>query len=243
MPYRRLPNTDSARCKALMKAWQKGKETPPFKLAFTQSTYQKIVTFLPQYEKTIKQVQSAFSVQTERNREYHKLMKKAKLYISHFIQVVNMAIQRGELPAGISEYYSLNGYSNKLPPLTTEEDIIRWGKALIDGEAIRLRRGQNPVTNPTIAVVKVWYEQFLEAHTEQKNLQRSNNRIHRALSELRPKADDIITSVWNEVETSFKDLPDQLKREKAEEYGVVYIFRKNELHNQSFFQPAQAGIS
>jgi hypothetical protein len=243
MPYRRLPNTDSARCRALLKAYQKGKETPPFKLAFTQSTYQKIVSFLPLYEKTIKQVQSAYSVQAVRSREYHKLMKKAKLYISHFIQVVNMAIQRGELPASIREYYSLNGNSNKLPPLTTEEDIIRWGKALIDGEAARILKGQSPVTNPTIAVVKVWYEQFLEALMEQKNLQQSNSRIHSSLSELRPKADDIIISVWNEVETSFKDLPDQLKREKAEEYGLVYIFRKNELHNQSFFQPAQAGIS
>ena len=179
MPYRRLPNTDSARYKALMKACEKGKETPPFKLAFTQGTYQKILSFLPAYDKAIKKQRSAFSIQIENNKEYHRLMKKAKLFISYFIQVVSMAIQRGELPAGTKEYYSLNGYSTKIPPLNTEEDIIKWGKAIIDGEAARIRKGQHPVTNPTIAVVKVRYEQFLEACLNQKSLQQANNRAHK----------------------------------------------------------------
>ena len=96
MPYRRLPNTDNARHKALIKAYEKGKDTPPFKLAFSQSTYQKIVSFLPGFEKKIIHQRSALSKQIERNKDYHSLQKKAKLYISHFIQVVNMAIQRGE---------------------------------------------------------------------------------------------------------------------------------------------------
>jgi hypothetical protein len=238
-----LPNTDNARWKALQRAYQKGKEIPPFKLAFSQSTYQKVMSFLPLFEKAIKHQKSTCSIQVERNKEYHRLMKKARLYISHFIQVVNMAIQRGELPAGIREYYSLNGYNHKLPPLNTEKDIIRWGKALIDGEAARIRKGQHPITNPTIAVVKVRYEQFLEACTNQKNLYQSNDRVHKELAELRPVADKIITTIWNEVEASFRDIPDQLRREKAEDYGLTYIFRKNELRNQGFFQSAQAGIS
>jgi len=62
------------------------------------------------------------------------------------------------------------------------------------------------------------------------------------LSELRPQADNLIASTWNEVENSFKDLPDQMKRERAEDYGLVYIFRKNETRNQNLFQSAQAEI-
>ena len=242
MPYRRLPNTDSARCKALWKACEKGKETPPFKLAFTQGTYQKIVSFLPLYEKAIRKQRETFSVQTDYNKEYHRLMRKARMYISHFVQVVNMAIRRGELPAGTMEHYSLNGHKSKVPPLNTEEDIIKWGKVLIDGEASRIKKGQHPITNPTIAVVKVRYEQFLEACMNQESLQQSNNRAHKELSELRPQADELITAIWNEVENSFKDLPDQLKREKAEDYGLVYVFRKNELQGRNLFLSAHAEI-
>lgn len=243
MPYRRLPNTDNSRLKALLKAYHKGKDTPPFKLAFSQSTYQKIVSFLPGFEKKIIQQKAALSRQIERNKDYHTLQKKAKLYISHFIQVVNMAIQRGEISGTILDYYKLNGHTKKLPPLNTEEEIIKWGERLIEGEKLRIRKGMSPITNPTIAVVKVRYEKFLEAYRHQKNLQQTNNRSLQELSELRPKADDIILHIWNEVEESFKDLPDDLRREKAVEYGLVYVFRKNELNEQDFFSSRRMGIS
>ncbi len=243
MPYRRLPNTDNARHKALLKAYQKGKETPPFKLAFSQSTYQKVVSFLPGFEKKILFQKSALSHQIERNKDYHLLQKKAKLYISHFVQVVNMAIQRGEISSTILDYYNLNGYSKKLPPLNTEEEIITWGEKLIDGETQRVRKGMSPITNPTIAVVKVRYEKFLEAYRNHKNLQLSNNRSLKELADLRPVADDIIVQIWNEVEESFKDLPDDLRREKAMEYGLVYVYRKNELGDQNLFSSRRLGIS
>lgn len=243
MPYRRLPNTDNARHKALLKAYQKGKETPPFKLAFSQSTYQKVVSFLPGFEKKIVLQKSALSNQIERNKDYHSLQKKAKLYISHFIQVVNMAIQRGEISSAILDYYKLNGYAKKLPPMNTEEEIITWGEKLIDGETQRIRKGMSPITNPTIAVVKVRYEKFLEAYRNQKNLQQANNRSLKELADLRPVADDIIVQIWNEVEESFKDLPDDLRREKAMEYGLVYVYRKNELGDQNLFSSRRLGIS
>ena len=243
MPYRRLPNTDNARHKALLKAYQKGKETPPFKLGFSQSTYQKIVSFLPSYEKTILHQKTTLARQIERNKDYHTLMKKAKLYISHFIQVINMAIQRGELSSSILDHYKLNGYSRKLPPLNSEDEVINWGLKIIDGETGRIRNGMSPVTNPTIAVVKVRYEKFLEAYRNQKNLQTANNRALKELADLRPVADNIILQVWNEVEESFKDLPDNLRREKASEYGLVYIFRKNEMNDPGLFNSQKLGIS
>ncbi len=242
MPYRRLPNTDNARHKSLLKAYQRGKEIPPFKLAFSQSTYQRIVSFLPAFEKKILQQKSALTRQIERNKDYHDLQKKAKLYLSHFIQVIHMAIQRGEISASILDFHGLNDYSKKLPPLNTEEDVINWGEKIIEGETQRIRRGMSPVTNPTIAVVKVRYEKFLEAYRYQKNLQVANNRALKELADIRPQADDIILQVWNEVEESFKDLPDDLRREKAMEYGLVYVYRKNEISDQSMFPSRRMGI-
>jgi len=52
MPYRRLPNTDSARIKALKAAYKKGKELPPFKLAFSQSTFVKVELFINSCQKS-----------------------------------------------------------------------------------------------------------------------------------------------------------------------------------------------
>jgi len=243
MPYRRLPNTDNARLKALKKALEKGKEIPPFKLAFSQSSLQKVISFLPTFEKTMLHQKGTFTRQIDKNKDYHSQFKKAKLYISHFIQVVNMSVQRGEQTTSVRDYYKLNGYGKRLPPLNNEEDVIKWGDKIIDGETSRIRKGLSPITNPTVAVVKVRYEKFLEAYRNQKKLQESTNRALQELKTHRPQADDIILGIWNEVEDSFKDLPDNLKREKAAEYGLIYIYRKNEQNNSNLFESSRLGIS
>ena len=239
MPYRRLPNTDNARFIALQTALSKGKELPPFKLAFTQKSLQKTQSFLTRFERAIILHKQSQSRQAKNNKEYYKVLKKAKLYISHFIQVMNMAITRFELPASTRISFGMNEDDKALPVLVSEKDIIYWGKKLIDGECSRTLLGQTPITNPTIAVVKVRHELFLEAHRFQQILKEKSNRALEKLSVLRDEADNIILDIWNEVEASYNDLPDVLKRERAKEYGLVYIYRKNEKDQIHFQKPRQ----
>ncbi len=239
MPYRRLPNTDNARLKALQTALSKGKEIPPFKLAFTQKSFQKTQAFLTRFEKAIILHKQAQSRQIKNNKEYQKVLKKAKLFISHFIQVMNMAITRSELPASTRISFGFNENDKALPMLVSEKDIIYWGKKLLDGESFRTLQGQTPITNPTIAVVKVRHEQLMEAHRFQQILKERNNRALEKLSSLRNEADEIILNIWNEVESSYNDLPDNLKRERAKEYGLAYIYRKNEKDQITFLDSGQ----
>ncbi len=239
MPYRRLPNTDNARVKALQTAYQKGKEIPPFKLAFSQNALQKVQSFLPGFEKRIMEQKQAYTNQVKRNKEYLAHMKKARLYISHFIQVLNMAILRGDIPAAMRIYFNIDENDKRVPALTTEQDIIEWGEKIINGEARRTQKGMSPITNPTIAVVKVRYENFVEAYQNQKTLQKNNTRALNELAAMRPEADEIITQIWDEVEKSFNDLPEDLKREKATDYGIAYVYRKNEISRIKFFEPTK----
>ncbi len=232
MPYRRLPNTDVARLKALKKALEKGKENPPFNLAFSQSTYRKVLSFVPRFEKAMIQYKSTYTNQVRKNNDYIKVQKKAKIYISHFIQVLNMAITRGELPENTRDFFQLSG--TKVPALNTEESLIKWGERIIRGAEERKMKMLTPITNPTDAVVKVRYEAFLDAFRFQKILQKDNKRALDELAALRSEGDNIIVDIWNEVEESFKDMPDNIKREKAEEYGLIYVFRKNELRQINF---------
>jgi len=229
MPYRRLPNTDSARIKALKAAYKKGKELPPFKLAFSQSTFVKVELFINSFEKAMINYKAAYNNQVEKNKDYVAVVKKAKIYLSHFIQVVNMAITRGELHEKTRTLYGMDIDEQKVPSLNTEKEVIEWGKKIIEGEAKRIMSGQQPISNPSIAVVKVRYENFVESFNHQKILQQNTQRMLTELDTLREKADDIILNIWNEVENTFKDLPDDVKREKCTEYGLVYVYRKNEL--------------
>ena len=235
MPYRRLPNTDNARLKALKSALSKGKDLPPFKLAYTQGSFQRLQALLLSYETTISEQRNSYALQLEKSKICTIKLKKARLYITHFIQVVNMAINRGELKTDSLEYFGLQDYDKKLPSLSDHDEVLEWGQKLIEGEYNRRMKGLNPITNPTIAVVKVHYDQFIEAYNNQKHILKRTTLAQDKLARKREEADLLIQQIWNEVEGSYNSLPEELRREKATDYGINYVFRKSELQGQQIF--------
>ena len=239
MPYRRLPNTDSARLKSLKCAHERGKDLPPFKLAFSPTSLRRIQSILPVFEHAIIEHKNSLNIQAEKNKEYQKRLKKVRLYISHFIQVVNMAISRGDLVPDTRSYFELDDEGKKVPSLSTEEEVISWGKRLLDGEQKRRNKGLSPITNPTVAVLNVHFDKFMEYHNYQKSLKRRSVHAQEELNEKRSQVDGVIQQIWNEVENTFNDLPEEMRREKSSEYGLVYVFRKNELNNINLFQTSR----
>jgi len=243
MPYRRLPNTDNARLKALDTAFSKGKELPPFKLAFSQGTLQKLSSIIPAYKTALSENKNTYTLQLEKNKNFHKYQKKAKLYVSHFIQVVNMAIHRGDLAADARTYFGLEKEEKKLPDLNCEQELLTWGQRLIDGEQQRRMKGYPPITNPTIALVKVHLDNFRDAYNNMVNLKKRNNLAQENINTKREQVDQLIQQLWNEVEDTFSDLPEELRREKAGEYGLVYVFRKNELNQINLLKAARFEVN
>ncbi len=239
MPYRRLPNTDQARLKALKTAFDIGRELPPFKLAFEQSTLRLIHGFLHNYEKALIEYKGTYLNQVKRSKEYIQALKRIRLYISHFIQVLNMAITRGELQPSNRSYFGIDENDMKTPLLNSEASVIEWGERILKGEDARRNIGLPAVTNPTAAIVRVRYEKFVDAYRFQKTLQKDNKRSLDNLAALRAEADQIILSIWNEVEQSFKDMPDEERRKSCENYGITYVFRKNELQQVKLPETSQ----
>lgn len=231
MPYRRLPNTDAARIRAMREALAIGRELPPFKLAYTSKSYVKLQAFLPNFENIYQMQRQSMSNQVNSNKKYQEVIKKAKIYINHFLKVMNLAVQRCDLRPDTPSFYGLPNGQASLPTLTSEKDIIELGKRIIEGEVRRQRAGRTSITNPTIAVVKVHYEKFLDAWQFQKTLHKRTAGYSSKIAEMRKEADEIIVKVWNEVESTYSDLLEEQKRSKAEKYGLVYVFRKGELEN------------
>ncbi len=228
MPYRRLPNTDTARLRAMKRAIDISKDIPPFRLAFSMKTLVRLQGFMPVFENAISHQRQTLVNQADKARSNQESARKARLYLTHFLRVMNMAVTRGELSPETRSFYGIATDDAGIPSLTTDNELVAWGKRIIEGEEYRIRRGNSPVTNPTIAVVKVRYEKFLETRNNYKTISRRAAECVNRTSELRQEADDIITTLWNEIETSFSGLTEAEKRASAENYGLVYVFRKNE---------------
>jgi hypothetical protein len=228
MPYRRLPNTDAARLKALKKALEIANKYSPDMLAFKQGTLMKIQALLPLFEQAIMMQKEAHTRQFSNSKEFTASFKKAKLYISHFLQVFNLAVVRGEIKPTARKYFDIDEKNGCLPDLKTENDVLKWGKKVITGENTRVMKTGNPILSPKIAVVKVYYDEFAEKLNFQKMLQSISVRANAKVSSMRPECDEIICRLWNEVEEYYSRETPARKREQAARYGVTYVYRPSE---------------
>ncbi len=198
------------------------------KLAFSNHALEELKAVSTTFENALKQYEADIQVQSEKNKNYKEVFDKAQLYVMHFIQVLFMTIQRGELKEEILTFYQLDEIKGNVPSLNTEEDLLKWGNNIIAGEQKRMQKGGSPVYSPSIALVKVNVEKFNEAAIFQKNLKRNTLRSYERMQKLRQSTNEFISRLWNEIEANFGAEPSKIRRQRAQQYGVVYVFRKKE---------------
>lgn len=230
MPYRRLPNTDQARLSALQNAVQRASEADFMEQVLNYRTLSNAQRFLLQFENQVSQYRENFNGRVSANKQYRHMVQNARMYISHFIQVLNLAVIRGEIKKELKELYKLDVDSHVLPDLSSEEDILVWGQNIIDGEQERTRLGGFPIYNPSISKVKVHYDIFKEHLTNQKMHRKTTNRVYEDLEELRKQADEIILDIWNQVEAYYKDKLPYERLRSCKNYGLIYYYRTGEKH-------------
>ena len=94
MPYRRLPNTDQARIRALKAAVGKGDVYNVSELAITLKSLAEARNFLSKFEIAHNYYVQCYNNQVKESPRHQANVKMARLYISHFIQVLNLSVLR-----------------------------------------------------------------------------------------------------------------------------------------------------
>ena len=228
MPYRRLPNTHVARLRALKIAVDKALSLDFHDRAIQPATFEQARSMVKQYETLLVQYQDSYAARTTANKIYMNNLQKARMYISHFIQVLNLSVIRGEIKKEQKLLYGLDPHQHIVPDLSTEEYLLEWGKKIIEGEQKRMANGGFPIYNPAINKVKVHYDIFCEHQRQHAFHMQNTERVHGDLEPLRAQADEIILNIWNLVEDYYKDQLPYAKMMKCQLYGVIYYYRKGE---------------
>lgn len=226
MPYRRLPNTDNARIKALRTAIEK-KETAYNDAALNFNT-QVLRGMLRKFESAQTLYKESLNKQAAENRKFQNKIKNARLYISHFIQVLNLSVIRHEIKKEMKTLYQLEPDNFAVPDLSSNDAVLSWGENIMKGEQDRVQQGGVPIYNPTIARVNVAFSMFKDGYFAQKTYQNTTARQLEALSQQREDIDKVICDLWNQIEGAFADLPYNNKLEKCKQFGVVYYLRREE---------------
>lgn len=228
MPYRRLPNTNQARLRSIQQAVHKGEAASLYDLAYSYKLFEDAKGFLTKYQRAMNENKQCSEKQFSSSIEFQEAAKNARMYVSHFIKVLNMCVQRHEIRAEYKEFYGLDPDNYVTPDLTSDESLYRWGKKIIEGEQHRLSKGGTPIYNPAIAKVRVHYDIFAEGYSNQKILQNNTSRTSENIGQLNSEADELILKIWDEVEATYANLQPAIKIERCKEYGLIYYYRKGE---------------
>ena len=228
MPYRRLPNTDLARLHALQNAVQRAQTADYTEQVIPYKVLSEAQRFLVPFENAVMQSKDNYNSAVKANKQYRHIVQNARMYISHFIQVLNLAVIRGEIKKEQKLLYGLDPHQNVVPDLTTEEYILEWGQKIIEGEQKRMANGGFPIYNPAINKVKVHYDIFCEHQRQHSFHVQNTERVHGDLSSLRAQADALILNLWNMIEEFYKGELPYARLMKCQMYGVIYYYRKGE---------------
>lgn len=229
MPYRRLPNTDQARIRALKTAVEQSElacsQLPPLSLKLLGEAR----NFLVKFDAAQRYYAECYDRQAKAGRKHQINVKQVRLYVSHFIQVLDMSVIRQEIKSKYKAYYGLDCQNHTLPDLSSETALMEWGKRIIEGEGRRTSEGGMPIYNPSIVKVRVHYDIFADSFEQQKNLQSITGKSLQAVTAMRAEADRLILEMWNQIEKTFESVtPNERRLDACRDYGVVYYYRSGE---------------
>lgn len=234
MPYRRLPKTDQARIRTLRAAVESSVENGVFTNVLSHNTYHRAKSILERLSREVDVYKRCVQEQSSKrgNEPYEAALKKARMYVSHFIQVLSMSIMRGEIARSKRPYYGLPENEDTVPNLFSESSVLEWGLKIIEGERRRQAEGGVPIYNPTMGRVSVVFELFKEMYDRQQMLQQRTNDALRNISDMRFEADEIIFEAWSEIEKAFSCFEGKARIKKCAAYGVIYYERPDRKNNK-----------
>ncbi len=231
MPYRRLPKSDAARLKALKTLLDnndiytaRNRFIDWKTLNMAQPLYDRLLT-------ATEQLRLSRLALKRYNTRMGKFHYNAWMYVSHFIQVLIMSVERGEIRRSLLELYGLPQDATAVPDITTAGKLMEWGKKIVEGEKARLKKGGRPIYNPSLGMLNTHYDIFAEAVRQQHSLKDRCLKDSRDIQELRPKVDEVILDLWNQIEKHYEGEPPEVRFEACRKFGVIYYYRRHEEHS------------
>lgn len=230
MPYRRLPKTDAARLKALKTLLDNDNIYTVRNKIVDWKLLNKARLLCDKLQTTSEQHHINTMLLNRQSAKTTHLRQNAVMYVSHFIQVLFMATERGEIKKQQLQHYGITPNKVGLPETRTAAQISEWTPKIIKGEKYRIKEGGRPIYNPTINMVATHYDLFADANKRLEELKTKAELSHSTLKEIRPEVDELLLEIWNQIETHYKDNAPETRFAECRKLGIVYYYRNNEQH-------------
>ena len=219
---RRLAQSNKTRNEALQNAKTK-KDSGPADMPISPDVIIRLDNIAPDYKAamtnvTVKKAELSIKIAAKA-----VAARKARKFVSYFIQTFNNGIELEIFPKQHRAYYNLEVESGKVPYLGSEQALKTVGQALIAGDPNRVAAGGAAMAIPDIASLTAAFSAWFSLFTECSNLKDALDTAQENVAALNEEADGVILKVWDQVETFYNEEDKESQRANAREWGVVYI--------------------
>ncbi|RPH97861.1 MAG: hypothetical protein EHM72_13245 [Calditrichaeota bacterium] len=149
-------------------------------------------------------------------------------WISHFFQVMRLWSRRELGDDGIGKFYSTDVMSKPSSVCRTDDEVLIWGKRIIEGEKKRVAEGGLPMQNPAVITFMAVYERYRQRLQEVQKKKAELDQAEDTVRALRPPIDALIGDAMAEMEFALRRAPAAARRRKMRRYGVRYYRRNSE---------------
>jgi hypothetical protein len=226
MSLKKLPDTDDERIEVLQAIIEQEELNGPDNSVLTMRELHELRNFLLTFEGSGFCFKQSLEDEDRAGKSHNGLFKNVQLYVSHFIQVLYLAVIRNEVKAENLILYGLGENDLTVPDLSTEDALLDWGERLIKGETERIYRGGIPIYNPAIAKVKVHYDLFKDSLHSVKIYRKNTLRNEEGIASAREKADGIIEDTWVRVENKYRTFPSEERNRMYRKYKISLQYSK-----------------
>lgn len=242
MPYRKLPQSDTQRYQALSTLALKLTTTAPEDpLPISADTRTRFEAQFPGFKKDYLERDTALGNQKQASLVVDQRKARLHMVLSHFLQTLYNGSQRGEIPAGALASYGLSD-TGKQPPLGRSAQLREAAERAINAEQTRLAAGGLGgaiVTFPHIDDVSDALGDYDEAKAIQSDAKDDADKEGDDVAALRDTIDDLILDIWDEVEFAFRKESPSSIRDKAREWGVLYVNDRGEVEGETETLPEE----
>jgi hypothetical protein len=222
MPSRRLPQTDDQRSTALQVCNVKYQNTAAPLRLISATQFTTLGGVLSPWRGAREALGPLLATQTAATATAQSALTTCVRVISHFIQVLNFAIERGTLTPSARAFYELPISHAEVPDMNTAEETLLWAARLATGETARIGAGGPALAWPAIAEVNTAANALQSALTAQSTAKDAYDLAQEIVSDQRPTVDPFIKDLWDTIEFNLRTEDASSLRRKAREWGVVY---------------------
>ncbi len=222
MPTRSIPRSDDNRSNALGTCALKAQHTLPAQWLITTTLNNDLNAILSPWRNARIAAATALQNQTNATAAANSAWVACARIISHYIQVLNLAIERGVVPASVRAFYTLPVSHAEVPAINTTADALLWVEKLEAGEASRVAAGGPAMAWPTIAQVSAAGALCASTDATQTTAKSAYDALQEAIADMRPAVDTLIKNLWDTIEFNLRDEDLPSLRRKAREWGVIY---------------------